>query len=158
MLVMDTPVKRSKISPQRSTSSNRFYDEKLKSTLNTKSEYKLADTKMYENFNTLNSFLDLPENWNDNDAECFEEGLVKKAMRIIRKLPMQPDVFPTARNSIQFEYEKENGEYLEFEIFSKSIECFMIDADGMEKEFNVYDVVEMIQEVVDFYERTDKRE
>ena len=30
---------------------------------------------------------------------------------------IQPRIFPTARNSIQFEYEKQDGEYLEFELF-----------------------------------------
>ena len=48
-------------------------------------------------------------------------------------LANQPQVFPTANNSIQIEYDGENGSYLEFQISNKkAIEYFKVDKQGTE--------------------------
>ena len=63
-------------------------------------------------------------------------------------------ICPTACGSIQFEYEKENGEYLEFEIYEDRIEFFSISQKGEEQEetFLGKSAAErMKQMVVDFY-------
>lgn len=57
------------------------------------------------------------------------------AVEVLKMLSVLPDIFPTFRDSIQFEHEKQNGEYLEFEIFEDKIGIFCIAADGKEKEF-----------------------
>ena len=44
-------------------------------------------------------------------------------------LKFQPNIFPTGRQSIQFEYEKANGNYLEIEIFEGNITSFSIISD-----------------------------
>lgn len=59
------------------------------------------------------------------------------AAEVLKVLPILPDIFPTFRDSVQFEYEKSNGEYLEFEIFEDKIGVFCIADDGKEKEFQI---------------------
>jgi len=92
--------------------------------------------KMNKNIETLKSFLKLKENWNYYGAKPFKEGLITKCINLIRSsdLKYQPDIFSTGRNSIQFEYEKEDGSYLEIEIFDDRFSYLYINCYGYEIE------------------------
>ena len=70
------------------------------------------------------SFLE--ENWNDNGANPFSKKLIDRAYELLDKLDKVPNIRPTANDSIQFEYKKTNGEYLEFELFEDGLKAFMI--------------------------------
>lgn len=59
----------------------------------------------------------LHDNWNGNGASSFSTSILNIARSIIFLLSVQPSIFPTARDSIQFEYENALGDYLEFELF-----------------------------------------
>ena len=78
-------------------------------------------TKVEENLETLSGFKQLPHDWNGNGAMSFEIALLEKAAQILKSLAYQPQIFPTARQSVQFEYHKKNGDYLEFEIFDDKV-------------------------------------
>lgn len=78
------------------------------------------------NLEKLEEFKNLEFDWNGNKAEPFSEFLVEKAKSVLLTLKEQPEVFPTARKSIQFEYEKDNGDYLEIEIFEDFAKFFQI--------------------------------
>lgn len=96
----------------------------------------------------------LQDNWNENGAKSFSRELVEKCYKILRQLTSEPFICPTACGSIQFEYEKENGEYLEFEVYEDRIEVFSISQKGEEQEeiFLGKSAAErMKQMVVDFY-------
>lgn len=71
----------------------------------------------------------LKNNWDGANAEKFDENLIFKVAHILKALPQQPDIFPTTRKSIQLEYEKPSGDYLEFEIFQDNITCLMVIND-----------------------------
>lgn len=103
---------------------------------------------------TLSEIEKLTDNWNDNGASAFSSKLIEKCRRIVMQLVSEPFICPTACGSIQFEYEKENGDYLEFEIYEDRIECFIDTVSGGEKEFNLQGISatdKMKQMVVDFY-------
>jgi len=101
------------------------------------------------NIAKINNLRDFKENWNGYNAEKFTKELCDFAISIINKLEYQPEIFPTGRSSIQFEYERDNG-YLEFEIYSpKRIEMFRILESGEEVERSV-DLDELIRLVKEF--------
>lgn len=102
-----------------------------------------------KNLAKLETFRHFPVNWNGNGALPFLELQIEKAKSILFDLPKQPEIFPTARQSVQFEYEKENGDYLEFEIFEDSISCFEI-ISGSETERQI-DESEIFSIVNNFY-------
>lgn len=80
-----------------------------------------------QSYETLNRIASLRDNRNQYGAKRFSKELVEYVRTIIDKLGSQPDIFPTARNSIQLEYEKIGDFYLEFEIFGKNnIKMFSI--------------------------------
>ncbi len=79
---------------------------------------------------TLKEIAELPDNWNDNRASRFSDKLIELAKDIVNCLPVQPYIVPTARNSIQFEFETCNKEYLEFELFDDKMEFLYEKSDG----------------------------
>lgn len=112
--------------------------------------------KNYVKANTILTEIEkLNDNWNDNGASAFSSKLIEKCKKIAMQLASEPFICPTACGSIQFEYEKENGDYLEFEIYEDRIECFLDTLSGGEKEFNWQGISatdKMKQMVVDFYD------
>lgn len=73
------------------------------------------------NISKLDAFCDLKENWDSEGGLPFSKSLINKVRTTIYNLGEQPKVFPTGRGSIQLEYRKPNGRYLEFEIFDDRI-------------------------------------
>lgn len=67
----------------------------------------------------------------------LEDKVLLNAVKVLKMLPILPDIFPTFRDSIQFEYEKSDGAYLEFEVFENKIGVFSLSSDGREKELQI---------------------
>lgn len=74
-----------------------------------------------DSLNTIDGISKLEYNWNENGADPIPKKVIDLSKEIIMILDVQPEIFCTANDSIQFEYTKENGDYLEFEIFEDKI-------------------------------------
>ncbi len=99
----------------------------------------------------IDSFRTLKENWNQNNAEPFDEKLLDIVQEITDNLTQLPKVFPTARQTIQLEFEKENGDYLEFEIGLENTMLLTIVNDK-ETEKTVRSDFKLFNEIIDkFY-------
>ena len=99
----------------------------------------------------LQAISELSDNWNDNGASGFSMHLINLARDFLCALPFEPGVFPTARDSIQFEYENSRGDYLEFEIFDDgSLKVFSYAADGKSKTKHI-NIDEAVRAVEAFY-------
>lgn len=99
----------------------------------------------------LDEIADLKDDWNNNGASKFSEAIITAMRKIINNLEIQPMIFPTAKGSIQFEYENNTDDYLEFELFEDlSIKKFTLNHNGVSKTEMIS--VEKIDEVVkEFY-------
>jgi 2-phospho-L-lactate transferase/gluconeogenesis factor (CofD/UPF0052 family) len=108
-----------------------------------------------DHLNKLDQIALLEEGWNGNGAKAFETELIDKVKRMIAALQQKPEVFPTACDSIQLEFEKEDGSYLEIEVSSQdSCQVFEMDANGKETIFLVEADIEAIRKIVNcFYGR-----
>jgi hypothetical protein len=99
-----------------------FWD--ISSTIKSSNKkYILSD--LLNNISKIRSFAKLPVNWNDNGAIQFTQALINTTVRILQDLDYQPEIFPTGRDSILFEYGKPGGHYLGIEIFENRIETFI---------------------------------
>jgi len=81
-----------------------------------KADYEVASTydkNKIKNLEKIEKIKILPKNWNGNGAENFSKNLISIIRNLVLDLKIQPELFPTADDSIQIEYEKENGDYLE---------------------------------------------
>lgn len=90
----------------------------------------ISDDKL-ESLKKLNIISELQDNWNGNGAKALSNKLIDKVKTLIMFLDIQPDIFPTACNSIQIEYDKENDKHMEIELTEDSdVEIFTIDQKG----------------------------
>lgn len=109
-------------------------------------------TMMQKNLNRIKEIGCLKDNWNNNGADAFNTKILDKASNFIAMLQKQPQVYPTARDSIQFEYENERGDYLEFEMFDRN-KLSMYFCSANDEEVNKEVAVEEVNGIVrDFYE------
>lgn len=83
-----------------------------------------------ENITKILDFRNLKENWNGYDAKNFDDKTIIKAIDISRKFIncQLPEIFPTARGTVQFEWKNKNTGYLEFEVGSEYVA--MLEMDG----------------------------
>jgi hypothetical protein len=69
-------------------------------------------------------------------------------------LEYQPEVFPTACDAVQLEWENKNNEYLEMEVLENSINIFQIDSAGGEQQSTIGIDEDIVKKVVrEFYDR-----
>jgi hypothetical protein len=73
----------------------------------------------------INDYCKFVKGWNGYDAEPIPIKVVENAKVVLENLLDNDDieVFPTARDSIQFEYE-DNKKYVEIEIFGNSVKIY----------------------------------
>lgn len=85
------------------------------------------------NINKLKTFADLQSNWDGAGAVQFSDLLIQRVSSFImdKRLKVQPSIFPTLRNSIQFEFRFKHI-FIEVEIFETSIE-YIINDDSTSK-------------------------
>ena len=76
----------------------------------------LNDQLMKKNLSTLVAISELKDNWNEYGAHAFSKGLIDRCRNILHQLPVQPKVYPTACESIQFEWETADGRYMDVEV------------------------------------------
>lgn len=103
-------------------------------------------TNKLKNIEKLNQLRLFQDNWNGYGANKFSKELINKCRNILRSIIKQPKIFPTAQNSIQFEYQLDNGKYLEFEIFEEYISLFMIDSNEEEYQKIIRNDISIINE------------
>lgn len=105
------------------------------------------------NLKRLSEIENLPENWNGNGAERISINIIKTVRRLLLNLKYQPEIFPTACNAVQMEWDN-NGEYLEMEVLEDNINVFQIDTDGNEIRKNISAENDQVKEIVEgFYDR-----
>ena len=107
--------------------------------------------ELFDSLSKINSFSKFKDNWNSYGALPFSKKVLDNSKKAILKLNYQPEIFPVADGSIQFEYDYNNS-HLEIQIFDGHIETYITDADGNEKESSDFFCENRIKEMVDrFY-------
>ena len=85
-----------------------------------------------ENIVKLSRIAKLEKNWNGYGAMPIDVSLINMMTGLLPDLAVQPQLFPTACDTIQLEYEKPDGDYLEFTIGNNKISAYMMDVHGNE--------------------------
>ncbi|WP_294428065.1 hypothetical protein [uncultured Treponema sp.] len=106
------------------------------------------------NLSKLEEIKALRKNWNGNNSKPISKKIIKKAKTLIIDLEKQPQIFPTANDSIQIEYDGENNSYLELQITKKNkLSYYKVDKNGVESTgFIRFSPVELNNLVGVFYE------
>lgn len=74
-----------------------------------------------ENIEQLREIADLEENWDGEDGLAFGKDFIQELIDLVSTMQLQPDIGPTGRGSIDFEYgsRKKGHKYLDLEIYEK---------------------------------------
>ena len=94
---------------------------------------KTFSPELRKNLLKLDEIKSLKRNWNGNKAKSISKRIINKTKFLIINLEQQPQLFPTANDSIQIEYDGENNSYLELQVTkNNNISYFKIDKKGKE--------------------------
>ena len=92
---------------------------------------KQMDSIKTDNLNKLDLIQGLKPGWNGNDTPAFTDSVIKKVHRIIEKIIIQPELFPTALGAIQLEYDNSRCDHMEIEINDSDVaEIFTVKYSG----------------------------
>ena len=74
-----------------------------------------------ENIEQLREIANLKDNWDGEGGLSFGKGFIQEVIDLVSTMQLQPDIAPTGRGSIDFEYgsRKKGHKYLGLEIFEK---------------------------------------
>ena len=114
---------------------------------NVKDAKSAQDCKAH-NMEKLDKIAALQNDWNGYGAEPLSPQVIEKTRSLIQGLVIQPEIFPTAAGSIQMEYEKDNGDYLEFQISDNSQWSAYMILRGKETEMLIQPTLEDVNKAV----------
>lgn len=109
---------------------------------------KTYDYLLLMNLEKLNRIASLEDGWDLYKATSFSNALIEFCRNLLFKLNRQPEIFPTANNSIQFEF-KNKDDYLEIEIYDdlSHIEYYMKkNGDEIEKSVLTQGLIKIVDE------------
>lgn len=69
----------------------------------------------------VEQMLSLEYNWNGYGGKCFSIETVDLAKKIIKETPLNFNVYPTGRGTIQLQIGTSDDKYLELEVYSDHI-------------------------------------
>lgn len=106
-----------------------------------------------DNLKKLEAIKTFKDDWNGNGAPAFSAEIIEKVCNLLKRLPIQPEIFPTALQTIQLEYENTRRDHMEIEIGeSQTAEIYVASSNGEETEEAIpYSVKALKERVMDFY-------
>ncbi len=111
------------------------------------------DNAMSDNLKKLDEISTLKDNWNGNGAVPIPPALIKKTRALVKALSFQPEIFPTALETIQLEFDNPKHDHMEIEIgLSDKAEVFIAPYDDTEYFETIRSTPASINEkVISFY-------
>lgn len=93
--------------------------------------------KMNDNIERLNAIRAFEKDWNGYGSEPIPEDIINRCEEIVKLLDMQLELFPTGRETIQFEHEFKDKTYIEFEIFKDKVGVLLVPKRKYEKGIDI---------------------
>lgn len=113
------------------------------------------------NIEKLTKIEEMEETWNGYSSVPFSHDFISFIKNEIRKLEIQPQIFPITDGKLQLEYDRKDGGYLEFEVSPSDMENikenkqaeieFYYEFDKKHEEGIVENFEKMNEKVMDFY-------
>ena len=108
------------------------------------------------NIEKLTRIGEMKENWNGYSSEPFSRDFISFIKEEIKKLEIQPQIFPIADGKLQLEYDRNDGGYLEFEVSPADMENIK-DNKPAKIEFYYEFKKEQEKGIVENFEKTNEK-
>lgn len=96
------------------------------------------DGRLVRNIKKLNKIASLETGWNGDDANSFSDSFLNRVRAILLSIENQPEIFPTAADSIQMEFDGKKNSYLEIQIRdSDTAEVYEVSRNGEEYSYEI---------------------
>ena len=92
----------------------------------------------------------LQDNWNGYGASSFSPEVLQRARSLVEDIVYKAKVFPTGRNSIQFEFDSIPGKYLEIEVFSDHY-AVLFEKGAAQEEYESVSRNNVLQKIAEYY-------
>lgn len=83
-----------------------------------------------DNYLRIQEIARLKNGWDGYKARPIPDSVISRTKALLMMLPTGAKVFPTSRSTMQIEYHKENGNYLEIEVSPKTYEIYSLKGDN----------------------------
>lgn len=103
------------------------------------------ETKALAGLKRIRHFSQLEANWDGYGASELSDVVINRAIEFFTQLAFLPQVFPTPRNSVQFEYENDNT-YVEVEVFDDHVE--LLTMIGGEENETTIESAQEVNEII----------
>ena len=106
----------------------------------------------------LNDINSLEFDWNGYGAEPINSYIIDKAKDLVEILTYQPEIFPTGRNSIQFEYQYYHGNKreacLEIEVYDDKYTVLIVYEKNYQSAFTdtITDINKLSNNIQPFFD------
>ena len=105
----------------------------LKRSEHVKQEVSRIANVKEDNLKKLSIIAGLKDDWNGNGAKAFSKALIAKVRKLLSGIQIQPEIFPTALNTIQLEFDNSRRDHMEIEIGkNECAEVFVVMYNGEE--------------------------
>ena len=95
----------------------------------------IMDGDAYDRYQNLKLLDEIGQIQSKDDEDFVSDQVIANARMFVANVRKQPMIFKTHRNSVQFEYELEDGSYLEFELYEERLTCMEIPCADVSKAF-----------------------
>lgn len=138
MLLLTIPYEIQTIAKNESSLTGKSVKQVLLDKLRGETVEKTFSPELRKNLLKLEEIKSLKRNWNGNNAKPVPRKIINKTKTLLINLDRQPQIFPTANDSIQLEYDGENKSYLELQVTKKNtLSFYKVDKTGKETEGNI---------------------
>jgi len=102
----------------------------------------------------LDRYRDLEQGWNGYDAPPIPDDVIDLAKEVAKRPEVTsrgPEVFPTGRGTIQFEFLDQQGDEAELEIFSREDSILLVipeEGEVLERRTRLYDSIAILDGVL----------
>jgi hypothetical protein len=115
-------------------------------------EYNIEKDKLKSNLHKLTEFSSYKDNWDGYTGKRISQEVIKTAKAIVRRLNIQPQIYPISAGGVQIEYYKDDSNNIEIELLDGLQYNILLTKAGKEIEYSVDTKEECIEILNDFYE------
>lgn len=99
---------------------------------------------------TIHKIAHLKDCWDGYNAKAISSVIIERALKLVDFISYEPQIYPTPRGTIQFEFYNKNDNYLEIEIFENNYIVTQITKTE-ESEYAETDIINFLRTIKAFY-------